>query len=1093
MIATLEDENAAWRRCEVAWSRWLQTQHFVVFHSGEAVGNTLGTRAPLIAIEGKRRRAPDLQTTKAGVAEYWEIKFRSRSDFDQLTGERVHWTSQEAFEDYVAIATATECRVWMVLYEGPTSTSHGRWLRGDVNDLAVQGRQGTRFGRGGSPVPAWIWPAAAMEVIPGPEVDLGSAIIDLLPLEGEMDPIGTSSLAPIERRFRTSGLVDGTPLPDQQLPPGPSSMLLDGDKTLGLDVLCRVLGVPALPRYSVLRVGLDGVNAEDLLGLLHYGIRVFLISEREPELSFDPDELRAFRESRLLEWAVIGDVVDLDDHIWVVDGAFPDPMPAGLQGALDKADEIGGINVGQYRIVHARANSDLLITAGAGTGKTETMSERLVYLLATCGGTDEPQENGVTRPFDLRADDVVLMTFTREAARQMRERIGHTIMLRQRLCRRCVLPALAWLMQLSSAEIATIHAFAKGLLQSAGGGLGLGPGMRVSRQTLDLRSMLHESVSPYLTRMIDAYSTNVPASHLWEDHFEAIWTALENNGVEMMPLAGQPDVITAVDWGGTGSGGIEGDVEEATRSVIGEVSAQYRALCLESQSVRSSDLVPLAMAALRNQTEPDVRRPRYLFVDEFQDTDALQMALILEIKVRLGARLFVVGDAKQGIYRFRGAEGDAFHQLKAQIEVRGLNEFQENPLSRNFRSGARLLNSIHPYFEKWGLTNHLVYSQSDRLRPVTWETDASQRIEFSRVSKRNFEGRAAEDVAKWRGEAPDATIAILCRQNGQAIKVKMEIERTGGYCELLVGGSFFKSPAVRELAAFLRAVADPSDDAALLQLCETRWAAGLLKGEAPRGVAGPEWQSCVPPIKGWRDRLGSIEPTGTYDRSDLEQLRLRLTSISELQNKMPVMAWLVECARALAPESTQLASDSGASERNRYARCFDHVITLLDSHFESRPVSLQRMLTWLQLQIATNNNEDEPVELAQLRGKTVALTVHKAKGLEFDRVLVPNSWTPFEAPKRAGTRVAVLRHISQRPRLIWEWVGASDLGTNFSNVSAEERSLWDRDNSETAREEARLLYVALTRAREQVRVYVPFQGGPEAVPSCWADLLDYGR
>ena len=58
-----------------------------------------------------------------------------------------------------------------------------------------------------------------------------------------------------------------------------------------------------------------------------------------------------------------------------------------------------------------------------------------------------------------------------------------------------------------------------------------------------------------------------------------------------------------------------------------------------------------------------MRRYRYLFVDEFQDTDAAQIDLVLELRERLDCRLFVVGDVKQGIYRFRGAEGNAFEEL----------------------------------------------------------------------------------------------------------------------------------------------------------------------------------------------------------------------------------------------------------------------------------------------------------------------------------------------------------------------------------------------------------------------------------------------
>lgn len=1089
-----EQENAAWRRCETAWSGWLQSEHYTVVHLSEAVGNTPGTRAPLIAVGGKHLRAPDLLATKAGTSEYWEVKFRTRSDVDPLTGERVHWTAYEAFRDYVDVVRETGCKVWLVLFEAPTSTSPGRWLRAEVRELREQGRKGMRFGRGGEEVAAWIWPATAMEVVPGPGVNLHAAPVDLLPAEGMHEALEPARLEPFERRLRKRRPATGSEGTDNAptVVPDPAAVL-ESDPAVGLDVLRRSLGIPALPRYSVLRVGLGGVDVDGLLGLLHYGIRVFLVSGTEAETTLDPAEMQAFKDSRLLEWAVVGDALDDEVGAWVVDGALPTPLPEELAQALGAADDVGGINVGQYRIVHAPADSDLLVTAGAGTGKTETMSERVVYLLATCQGTEDRQEPGISRPFDLRADDIVLMTFTREAARQMRERIGRTLMLRQRLCRRCVLPALAWMMQLSNAEIATIHSYAKHLVQSGGGVLGLGPGLAVSRQTMDFRALVHEALSPRLTELIERYHAHVPASYLWQDHIQAVWDALENNGVEMMPVTDCSGEVPGVDWGGTGSDGLRAAVEEATRLVVNQVAARFRELCLQNQSIPASELVPFALATMRSRDKPRVREPRYLFVDEFQDTDALQMDLILEVNTRLGARLFVVGDAKQGIYRFRGAEGNAFEELRSRVRVRRLDSLEEYSLSRNFRSGARLLNSLHPHFTAWGAADLLVYGESERLRPQVLDWDTSERMDLREVPSKEFARYAAEDVRKWRSESRDATIAILCRRNRHAVQVRSAVQKLGISCDLLVGGSFFTSPAVRELHVLLQAVAQPSDDAALLQLCETRWAAGILRGQPPQGVSGAAWEAPAPPLHGWHDRIGSLAPSGTYGRSDFEPLRQRIQSLRALLNTLPVMAWVVECARAFIPEGSALLSVDDDSERRRYARCFDHLVILMDANFKDGPVTLQRVLSWLQLQIATNRTEDEPIEWGDPQGRTTALTVHKAKGLEFDRVLVPNTWTTFETPSHVKTRVSVLRDEGDsRPRVAWQWNDGS--GQGFSNVSAEEKHLWDQDDWETAREEARLLYVALTRAKDQLRVYLPNRRSRRNVqPSSWADLMALGR
>lgn len=1091
MAQVFDEGGAVWRRCELAWSGWLQNQSYVVTHLGEAVGNTTGTMAPLMSIGGRRHRAPDMQTMKAGICEYWEVKFRARSEVDSLTGARVHWTERSAFADYLAIADATRCRVWLVLYEGPTATHTGRWLRADIHELQRQGHQGKRFGQGGQEIDAWIWAVSSMDIVVGPPVNLNDASIDLLPLEGGQNALVPTLLEPIERRLRRSSSAVGQ---DPVTSPGQADQVLIADPVVALDVLCRSLGLPSLPRYSVLRVGLRGIDIDDLLGLLQYGIRVFIVGEEKISSSLDSTELQAFQDSRMLEVAIVPPLDDRD-MCWVVDGAFPSTVSGGLRRALDAADKAGGLNLQQFRIVHAPADSDLLVTAGAGTGKTETMSERVIFLLATSRDEAiERQESG-SRPFDLRADDIVLVTFTRDAALEMRQRIGRALLLRQRLCRRNVLPALAWMMQLSSADITTIHTYAKRLLQKGGGVVGVSPEFSVSRQTVAFRAILNDALSPHLAEMLRAHSSEVPASHVWQRHIQAVWDTLENNGVQLMSPTTFGQEIPHLHWGGSSGGGVHAAVEQTTRTVINQLATRFRDHCVDNQTVPTSELVPFALACIMNEQNPRVKRPRYLFVDEFQDTDAVQMDLVLEVRARLGAKLFVVGDAKQGIYRFRGAEGNAFKELDSRVRARQLKALDPYSLSRNFRSGRRLLNSLHPFFAAWASKELLTYGKGDKLRPQDSNSDRSREIDLSQVSTKKIVPQASKQVIEWRTEAAGATIAILCRQNWQALKVRSALQEAGEPCELLVGGSFYTSPAVRELHLLLRAVAQPDDDAAVLQLCETRWAAGILRGQPPLGITDPEvWERQVPALMVWHDRISSLASSESIDRSDLEPLRRRLQSIGSLLNMMPVMALIVECSRAFMPEVSQIGDTDDDSERDRYVRCFDHMLTLLDTNLKDGPMSLQRVLSWMELQIATNRSEDEPVEWDALKGKTVALTVHKAKGLEFDNVLVPYTGTKFATPKGQQTRAAVLRPVDSPPRLIWQWKGGTGQSAKFSNVaSADSDKLWGDDDWETTREETRLLYVALTRAKNRLHIYLPYSAGQASGEfSSWADLLRLG-
>jgi DNA helicase-2/ATP-dependent DNA helicase PcrA len=498
--------------------------------------------------------------------------------------------------------------------------------------------------------------------------------------------------------------------------------------------------------------------------------------------------------------------------------------------------------------------------------------------------------------------------------------------------------------------------------------------------------------------------------------------------------------------------------------------------------------VPVALAALESQANPHVRRPRYLFIDEFQDTDGEQMDLLLALKSKLGSRLFVVGDTKQGIYRFRGAEGSAFTELKNRVMARNLDVLTEFRLNRNFRSGEVLLDSMHPYFAAWGKEKLLEYTAKNRLRHNVKRTKPSKKLAKKIVAFDKSAADAAKIVASWRAQDPTASIAILCRRNWQAMEVQKEIRRASGSCDLMVGGEFYQTPAVKELRVLLEAVANPADNAALLELCETRWVYGILNQPAPNGSTKEQaknWAIKPTEIQSWGSRLASLENSNSIDVSDLDGLRKRIEILKSMLSQMSVQSWILECARSFSPSSCSLPQPDDDTERLRYSRCLDHLLMLIDAEFAESPTTLPRLLSWVRLQIATNSNEDEPVDADDIKGKTTALTVHKSKGLEFDFVIIPYTSTSFDPSQNITSEVAIVRQKSGRPRVIWKWRGQENSKTPLTNVGPTEK-LWDQEKDETACEEARLLYVAMTRARDELTILVP----KNAKKRTWSELLE---
>ena len=537
------------------------------------------------------------------------------------------------------------------------------------------------------------------------------------------------------------------------------------------------------------------------------------------------------------------------------------------------------------------------------------------------------------------------------------------------------------------------------------------------------------------------------------------------------------------------------------------LAIDFAEYCIDNQVIPVGQLVPTALEVMRNRSGSSADGPRYLFVDEFQDTDAQQMDMILDVKQSFGSNLFVVGDVKQGIYRFRGAEGSAFKEFNMRFEQRKLPPSIKLTLDRNFRSGAKLLKSVNPYFAKWGSTQvgtkpkiHLLdYDPvKDALLPDLSRPDKSTALSLATVNWQQSVATAATQVGTWRTKFPNANIAIICRINRQAKEIQRQIIANGGSCDLMVGGDFYRTPAVKELRVLLQAMVDPSDAACLLELAETRWMAGIADPHSGRELPEPfrdQWGEDPIALISWRQRFNDLSNSGNFDQSDLRIFMLRVRTLKSMLNVMPVMSLIVECDRVLSPAGSSMAvQHEGASseqetlERHRYVKCLDHLLTILDLEFGDHPLTLVQLLSWLTLQIATNDREDEPFPAPKDSGRTVAITVHKAKGLEFDFVLIPQTGQKFNFPLKRQTRVAVIREAGKKPAVLWKWTPKDTPA--MTNVASASSHLWKIDDEESVREETRLLYVAMTRAKTQLLIYIPAnQKASGATPNSWADLI----
>ncbi|MCL2353351.1 MAG: UvrD family DEAD/DEAH box helicase [Defluviitaleaceae bacterium] len=389
-----------------------------------------------------------------------------------------------------------------------------------------------------------------------------------------------------------------------------------------------------------------------------------------------------------------------------------------LQGSsrkvLKNVDKKTSFNLPQYLLEHAKPEKDIMVMAGAGTGKTTSMIRRISYLIHT------HQLNAATLP-----KEIYMITFTKAAAAHMKEK------LEQYFERYHALTGDEGALKLQNAInkmfIGTIHSLALKILNY--------------KRDFKIRIVCTKEAKDEELRIVLKWGgegdEHVPI-------FLEMMEQLYDKGID-------PD-DRELDWGYCKE---DRDFHKVMKRALRDGSENAKAVLDGYNEASLKDLM-IKMKSNTNCLHADFNiSPSYIFVDEFQDTDDTQIDIIKGLQDRLGFNLFAVGDAKQCIYRFRGANSKAFDTLR-QGRWRSFLKFH---LNKNYRSDAGLLREMDAHFARWGALKLLDYKRKDRLVGVK-TLDRQCGIE-------SFGGDLIELIEKSHGET-----AILTRSNWQAEEVK---------------------------------------------------------------------------------------------------------------------------------------------------------------------------------------------------------------------------------------------------------------------------------------------------------------------------------
>ena len=625
-----------------------------------------------------------------------------------------------------------------------------------------------------------------------------------------------------------------------------------------------------------------------------------------------------------------------------------------------------GLNEPQRQAV-VHAGTPLLVVAGAGSGKTRVLTRRIAWLISER---------------DAHPGSILAITFTNKAAAEMRERVEELVGRRARLM---------W--------VSTFHSAC----------------VRILRKEID-RFGYKSSFSIY-----DAADSKRLMTLVLRD-------------LDLDPKRYQPRAV--LNWVSNAKNELV-DEEQAAKNArnhleetYAEAYTVYQRRLREANALDFDDLIMTTVHLF--QAFPEVRetyrrRFRHVLVDEYQDTNHAQYALIRELCGHVGdagadgpgvepSELMVVGDADQSIYAFRGAN------------IRNILAFEEDfpdartiLLEQNYRSTQTILTAA----------NSVISKNAGRKPKNLWSDagDGEQIVGYVADDEHDEARFVAEEVDRLtdKGRARPGDVAVFYRTNAQSRVFEEVFIRVGLPYKVVGGVRFYERKEVKDALAYLRMLVNPADEISLRRILNV-----------PKRGIGDRAEACVQAlaqrerVSFWEALRRAEEAPGIASRS-LNCVRSFVELVEELQSMVQAAERpdvVLEQVLARSGYLKELEDSDDPQDETRVENLAELVAVareFADSPEDEAAATLGDFLERVALVADSDQIPDQP-EDGDDSGVVTLMTLHTAKGLEFPVVFL------------TGLEDGVFPHM---------------------------RSLGDQTELE---EERRLAYVGLTRARE--RLYV---------------------
>ena len=588
-----------------------------------------------------------------------------------------------------------------------------------------------------------------------------------------------------------------------------------------------------------------------------------------------------------------------------------------------------------------------LVIAGAGSGKTRVLTYKIAYLLS----------QGM-KPWSIMA-----LTFTNKAAREMKERIGKLVGndLAQHL------------------YMGTFHSIFSRILRAEAEHIGFNNNFTIYDES-DSRSLIKAIVKEmglddkkYKPAAVHAKISMAKNNLMSAAAYESDAAIFEQNKRAQMPE-------------------------------VGKIFVAYVQRCKQANAMDFDDLLTLTYQLFREHE--DIRhkyaaRFDYVLVDEYQDTNHVQMSIVMQL-CQEKQRVCAVGDDSQSIYSFRGANIDNI--LNYQRQFQGTRLFK---LEQNYRSTQTIVEAA----------NSLIKHNRNQIpKDVFSENAKGEKIQYKPAySDKEEAAIVAKDVKRIRREdgCQYSDFAILYRTNAQSRSFEEEFRKQGIPYRIYGGLSFYQRKEIKDIIAYFRLVANPDDEEAIKRIIN--YPARGIGATTVLKIADCAHQNQVSfwEVIGAPEQYGLAVNKGTMNK--LETFRLLISSFIERAQTTDVY----ELGDAIIKESgisQDIMSGKDADDLARQEN-LEEFLSGMSAFVEERreegrfdKLFLQDYLQDVALltDADSDGDKDEP--------RVSLMTVHAAKGLEFPTVFVVGlEENIFPSPLSAAS----LRELEEERRLLY--------------------------------------------------------------------------